>query len=224
MPKLEVDAKVNILALTSFILSLLAIGNQFASYVYGARVQLHAPQSVILRAIKFPSSGENMYLNLETPVTFTNLGAIGYNGIVTHQVLEIKIDNHRKKLNSYWHFLDVDDRNTSLNREPEYRGTEPAGPKVVPAQGAITHYTRFISKATACKQDQSSRCDPAENIINLDEGTLKKLSELDRLEVKVSADIIGGKSQSVGCWINGKNIDVKQLTTVGWAVVDCYPM
>jgi len=48
MAFIEIERRTNLLALTSFLLSSIAIGNQFFAYVVGAKVELYPPSVIVL--------------------------------------------------------------------------------------------------------------------------------------------------------------------------------
>jgi hypothetical protein len=223
MPKIELDGKVNILALTSLVLSLLALASQISNYMRGAQVELHDPQTVILRLQTFPADKAKSYIHFEAPMTFTNLGANGFNGIVSNETVEFTFENVKRSFRAYWTFKDVDDEKTNRDVAPTYIGTELAGPKVVPGQGAITHWARFVPKAQNCATFTADQCDAAANSVLLDERSQAVLSKTDEIELVFRASLVGAtKGPTASCSINGASIDFGQLHSRGWSVVDCF--
>jgi hypothetical protein len=223
MAKLEFDGKLNLLALTSFILSVIALTNQFLGYVKGAQVELLPPQTVVIRAVTYPSIPNSDFLVMEAPLTYTNVGAVGYNAIVRNKDSSFMIADRPRKHVAFIHFVDVDDRKTSLTTEPEYRGVEAAGPKVVPAQGALTHWTSFIPKNIVCDAEPSTKCDALANSVPMTEENRQSLKSSSRIDLTFSVEVVGRKlRKSVSCWINGTYID-PTIREKHFSSLDCNP-
>ena len=219
----EVDTKVNILALTSFALSLIALGNQFFGYIRGAEVEIHAPQSVVLRVVVYPSALDKYFLVVEAPMTYTNTGAAGYSAIVDREIVAFTLADRPRQLMAYTHFVDVDDRKTRIGVDPEYRGSEQAGPKVVPAQGALTHWSAYQPLSIDCDSRPDPTCDPTVNSIEFSESTLKLLKDASRLNLIFSAVVVGQKKPlTVSCRLNGTHIDLPTLKERGFQALACY--
>ena len=225
MVKIKFDGRLNIIALTSLVLSLIAISHAFYGFVRGPRVEMHAPHALILRKVTFPGDpSKASYLNIEAPLTYTNLGEIGYNDIVANETVFFALASQPKQMEAYWYFDDVDDSTKNAENAPKYAGTTFAGPKVVPARDAITHWTRFTSKPVNCPNNSTQECNVRANYVPFDDALPGLIAASPRIDITFSAELLGSRaSRHASCWISGRDLDVAIFKNNSFAAITCYP-
>jgi hypothetical protein len=151
MPLIRIQRKVDILALTSFFLSLIAISHQFIEYVRGPMVDKYPPALVTLVRYNYGTLDNPTYgLNLAGPLSFTNRGDIGYSEVVTSERVTFSWPSkHIVTMRAYNFFDSFDPPPNNPDGPLQFTNSKAAGPTVVPARDAITHGTWFSHKQQA---------------------------------------------------------------------------
>ena len=225
MSKIEFDGKLNLLALTSFVLSLIALSHQFWGFLRGPVVFQHPPPLITLTKYNFGTKDIPLeFVNIEAPITYTNLGEIGYNDIVAHQTVSFTGPGDATISMTAYNFFDsfdppADNPNGPIN----YVGLKAAGPRVVPARDSITNGIRYISKNIDCSSSPLSQCNPAHNFVAFDNKFFEFLSKNQTIKFSFEAKQLGNKKQFKStCYILTNQIDMTKLKSSGWITLDCY--
>ena len=217
MPIIEIDRKTDILALTSFLLSLLAIGHQALDYLAGARVELFPPSVVTLTKHDYHTNGkEDSYFIVEAPMTYVNRGQLGYNDVVKRETVSFLGPNGKKVvLVGFQHFNSMEkEGNPDELVYTEKRGASPA---LIPARSGISHETRFVPFNQNCGGIPA--CE-RQNYVRFDEA-LGFLDKQKTFELEFAAELISDDKPKVArCTIS--QLGVNELRRRGWVAHNCY--
>lgn len=221
MPIIEIDKKTNILALTSFLLSLLAIGHQAFDYFSGARVELFPPSVVTLTKHDYRTNGvEDSYLVIEAPMTYANRGQVGYNDVVKRETVSF-IGPTGKKVTfvGFTYFNSIE--NESNPDKLVYTEQRGAYPTLVPARSGISHETRFVPFNEDCRG--KSGCNERQNFIEFKDA-LAFLKKQKMLELQFNAELISGNEPRVTrCTLTNISYGANELWSKGWIALNCNP-
>ncbi len=224
MAWIKVDRKVDLLALTSFLLSLIAITHQFFEYLRGAIVDEYPPTLVTLVRYNYGTVENPTYgLNLAGPMSFTNRGDIGYSEVVTSERVTFMGPSKRVITMRAYNFFDSFDPPPNNPDGPlQFTNSKAAGPTVVPARDAITHGTWFVPFNSECRASILT-CYQGSNFVPFDQDLFSFLSSNKQIEFEFSADLLSaGKTLSVKCHILTSEFDLEAFKRRGWATFDCY--
>lgn len=218
MAIIEIDRKTNILALTSFLLSLLAIGHQIFDYFAGAKVELFPPSVVTLTKHDYHPNGKNdSYFIIEAPMTYANRGQVGYNDVVKRETVSFTGPSGKEVvLEGLYYFNSIEkEGNPDQLVYTEQRG---ASPVLIPARSGLSHETRFVPFNVDC--GGVPECE-RQNYIRIDD-ILSFLDKREKLELQFAAELISGSEPRVArCTLT--QLGVSELRRRGWVALNCYP-
>lgn len=226
MPILELDRKTNVLALTSFLLSLIAIGNQFYGYLLGARVELFAPAVIVLSEYDHGTkAAPARFLAIEAVMTYANKGQIGYNDVVKRETVSFMGPAGQPVLLTWNDFLEGSTADPQNPDRKIYASIKPASPRVIAARDAISHETRFVAFNEECPDSQAQDCS-GKNFVPVDEALFRYLAgQPDAIEFKFTADLYGDEQpRHAACRILTRQIDMEAYRRRGWISLNCYPV
>ncbi len=225
MPLVEFDRKVSLLALTSFVLSLIAITHQFIGYMRGAIIDPYPPSLLTLTRFNFGTTNKPQYfLNIEGPITYTNRGELGYNDVVSSERISFLGPSDRKiEMEAYNFFESFDAPPEDPDGPLKYVGLKAAGPKVVPARDATTRGVRFVSYTIDCRVRKSQGCVADSNFVSFDKTFFDFLASTPEIEFTFSANLLVTHKQLVSsCYIRTEENDLVALQRRGWATFVCH--
>jgi hypothetical protein len=221
----KLDTEINVLALTSFVLSLFALLSQFSSFLIGSRVELHAPRTVVIRLSK-PANSEDPELHFELPMAYSNSGSKDYAAIIHAEEFKLTYLNENRQFRSFVNFDSTEAPKAGWKESPVYKGERPSGAHVVPGAGSTSHWALFIPLAKHCKPGDTSACKPAPNAMFVTP-TLEGLQAFFRdktFEVEVSAATAGDKKSAAKCEFLGAHVAdlAGHMLEKGFASVNCF--
>jgi hypothetical protein len=220
MALIQLDRKTNILALTSFLLSLLAIGHQVFDYFAGAKVELFPPSVVTLTKHDYRTNGkEDFYFIIEAPMTYANRGQVGYNDVVKRETVRFTGPNGKEVVLAGLYYFNSIEKEGSPD-ELVYTEQRGASPVLIPARSGISHETRFVSFNVNC--GGIAECE-RQHFIHFDEA-LNFLGKQEKLELQFAAELISGSEPKVArCTLKLTQLGVSELKRKGWVALQCEP-
>lgn len=222
---LEVDRKTDILALTSFLLSLIAILTQTYGHIRGPQVELYPPAIVTLTSYNYGTKESPvLYLVVEASMTYTNKGQMGYNDVIRRETVSFIGPDKNEVLLSWHTFFDFSDTAPDDPDKLTYSNTRSAGPEVVAAGSAVSHETRFVPHNPDCRDPESNAC-KQDNYVALNDALIMHLKQQPRFEFRFSAELFGNDRPRVArCEILTNQIPVEDFKRRNWVALDCYPL
>jgi len=215
---IEVDRKTDILALTSFLLSLCAIGSQFFGYVRGARVELFPPTVVVLNSYKDDADGTR-FLLVEATMTYANRGETEYNDVEMQETLRFTAPDGRAVTFSGLNNFDASWPDDKDPNKLKLKDEKDAHPEVIPGRSAISHGTEFSAFNPQCAKQPCT-----ENYITLDQALYDYLKKPGVLELTFESKLLLDKKPHLArCRIDLAQVNVTLLQQRGWESVNCYP-
>lgn len=225
MAIIEIERKTNVLALTSFLLSLIAIGHQFYGYLRGAKVELFAPSVVVLSTYDHGRSGHpERYLSIEANMTYVNRGQLGHNDVLRLEAVEFVGPGGKDVRLTWMEFLEGSAADPADPDRKIEAAVKPAGPRVIAARDAISHETRFVAFNEECPDSKDSEC-ARRNYLLFNEGLVRFFArQSDPIELKFSAKLYGSEAVlRSGCRVFPAHIDVESFLRRRWISLNCYP-
>jgi len=143
--KFEIDRKIDPLALTALLLSLLAAGSQLKDYLRGPDLRLITPHRVALYADKGPNGA--MIVHIAAPMAYANVAQAPYGDLVLEETASLTVGG--KTSRQEWNAFG------KLTSEG-LKATEPALLQPVPGQDALSHVTLFTPITTPDARDNLS--------------------------------------------------------------------
>ena len=164
----ELDPRTNVLAMASFVLSLIAIGSQLADYLSGPRPRIHPPTSIALRSVP-TGNGQAKIDVYATAVGLTNTAGSAYPEIVTEVLVEFTGPHGRPVQMKWWAFEQAADATPSHPDKFNETKAVSTTPQVIPGGGAIGWSTIFVPYGKECAA--GSNCNRNDNFLQVDDRT-----------------------------------------------------
>jgi hypothetical protein len=147
MFRIKIKENIDIVALIAIFLSVGSVVYNVIGALEGADIQSYPPERI---SIFKETLGGTDYVAFVVPMTYTNKGRAGYNGVLKREVIRFNIGG--KQYLHHWHeFV-----NTSIDQKgyPIKEKKEDAQPFVITAGNVVGHETLFFPRSTEPKGTQ----------------------------------------------------------------------
>jgi hypothetical protein len=209
MKCIEVERKVNLLALAAFIISLAGITDQIQAFIRGADLCLFAPEQVML-IVTSPEPTGNDYLHVAARMAYVNRGAEGYHEIVRREGVSFILGGHSYQ--QYWQdFVEI----VSLKGKRSLEFKSSALPMRVDPARPAGHITFFTSWPEVNGKIVSNR-----NYLSVEE-FMEALETEKQITFEFWAETFSGKRHSVRCQVSGRDLRSEWAASEGFAAPIC---
>lgn len=209
----EIEKRTDFLALTAFLLALLATLFQIYGYLRGPKVKLFPPEQVLFIADRY---SDNLHvIRINARMAYVNSGDPGQNATIRKE--RVRFTFGEKTYEQTWQAFQTFD-NVGTKLIPYFRGE--ARPVPINAGSSISHETYFAPHPIRCPVD-NPKCKKWENLINLPD-FLKGVAGLKPLELSFYADIFDKKTEVARCKVDIDNDLLESLISFGWYAPRCW--
>ena len=215
---IELERRTDLVAVTAFLLSILAAGVSASYLVYGfikgAKVDMFFVYDQVL-IIKEPLNNKD-YVAISETVAFNNSGEIGYNMAVKKVTLTLKFsDNSEYKLRWHEFVTFIKKENDQLEKGP----AEPAVPLQITAGNVLSKDIYFIPFRKRC-EDGKDNCKEWDYLTW--EDFLKKLKIGKKIDFTITAEPLDDDVLNSSCTVNIDENLINKLKKNGWQSPSCY--
>jgi len=218
---IEIEKKTDILALTAFILSLIAAIVPVISWIRGPNIELIKPSSITLNTHTYPGDSTK-YLSISVPFAYINTGTKDYSAIIEEELLQFHLNESMIDFNwLYFTHTNNDDKSLKFNN------LEPASPVAIYAGQSHFHetvfYPRAIHNPELLTSDDSNFVKIEDFVSYILESTNNENPNFVNFPINVSISIRGDEDIKITlvCYIYNDDIIKLLNEKIGWTVVSC---
>ena len=181
------DRKIDPVALTALVLSLIAAGAQVVAWWRGPLVRLIPPDRVALYAQVAPHG--NTAIRIAAHMSYANVAQAPYGDLVLLERAYLKVGavGTRQRWNSFGEI-----------KEHAITRTGEAAPQPLPGQSAVSHVTLFTPVPQVCPE--GSDCDPMREYLSPQE-LAGQLRTSDRLQFRFEIKLFDDSTLSAECHV-----------------------
>ena len=216
---LQIERKVDIIALTALFLSIFSVLTQIFFYFQGPVVQMVAPPTQVTFNRETHRDGENYLFIGAGPLNYTNTGRAGYNAVLFEEKVMFTLSgNHYEYL---WYQIGfLTERETGDSYEFYVHEPEPTGAIVVSAQSGVSHETYFQPQPIYCAQE--NQCDRGKNFLQWDD-FLEALRNVSTIEFEFVGRVLNEDDASQRCTVHVNQRLIDYLERYHWSSPFCFP-
>jgi hypothetical protein len=219
-----IERKADVLSLTSFLLSVIALTHQFIGNMVGPRVGLYPPNLVTLLRYNYGTDDHPIWgLNVAAIMAYTNGGAPGNNDTVLSERITFNGPTGQPiTMNGYDFYDSYDVPAGNKDHVPVMLGERAAALVVVAAGDAVSHGTWFVPYSQDCRSLALQGCHSGDNFISFDDTLATFLSSTAQIEMEFDTDFLKSGTQKQPCTIYTKTFDRTTFEQQGWATFNCF--
>jgi hypothetical protein len=212
---IEIDRRINVFAITGFLLSIIALTSQLSGCLKGVDVSVSPPDQVFIFFDTYPDGQK--YFRLAAQMNYVNRGAPEYVAIVSREFIDFKYAG--KPYRQYWQTFDSVELKGSDMKFDQISSAQP----VTIAGGASTSHSTVFGPALVYCADGDKNCNRKENFIS-SEAFLGKLTADTKLALTFNVEILG-RSQplTASCSLDVPANATGDMMSNNWYLGPCRP-
>lgn len=212
LSRVEVEWKLDPVAIVALILSLGAAISAVWFWALGSSVRLIPPDRVAIYSDE--GADGTPFIRIAAHMSYANVAQAPYGDLVLRERVQLRVG--KLVLPQQWNAFGSIDRQ-GINM------MEPAGPQPLPGQSAISHFTLFAPPTVPCRSG-NQQCDPKENYIR-PESFVDQLAHEDDLLFKFEIELIDGDRVTASCHASLSPLSRRLLANVrsSYVYLLCYP-
>lgn len=210
--RIQVDWKLDPLALVALVLSFGAAIAQLWAWWGGSSVRFLTPDRVALYSDVAPDG--SIIVRVAAHMSYANVAQGPYGDLVTNESLQLRVGS--LTTTQQWNAL-----GTITRDGPKM--TELAAPQPLPGQSAATHFTLFSPMKWECSEEVYD-CDPKRDYLP-PELFVSRLGSADKLQLRFTITTIDGDTLAASCHVPLTEEARALIANVrtSYAYLYCYP-
>lgn len=212
---IEIDRKINLFAVTGFVLSVIALTSQVSGCLKGADISIAPPEQVVIFFDTYPD--KKTYLRVAAQMSYVNSGAPEYVGIIKRETVDFKFAG--KSYRHYWQSFERLDREGAAIKFYRISDVQPV---TVSGGKSVSHPTVFGPIPENCNGNRKT-CDADANFIKSGE-FLNKLAPNSKLGLTFTIYVLGrSEPLTASCSLDLPVSAITLLLMNNWYAGPCHP-